>query len=164
MRGAHFLGAVDARIEPGKHRHGEAIVVAVALGDDHPVLVDALDDAVQRARESLVRKPRPRLQPRRLPAGGEQGIAVAQIIGRPRAHPRRLARLAHDAAFGKTFVEKAHLLRRPAVVAQAPRLGKGSVGMQRHERVDHIRQMAVDPADPGRCFGIGGEGDILIVG
>src|SRR3546814_4831496 len=60
MRRAALLVAVVPRVESAKHRHGELVVVAMALGDDHAVLVDALDDAVHGPREGLVGEPRPR--------------------------------------------------------------------------------------------------------
>src|SRR3546814_19513018 len=80
MRRAALLVAVVPRVESAKHRHGELVVVAMALGDDHAVLVDALDDAVHAPREGLVGAPRPRHHAGRPPTGGEQRTAVAQIL------------------------------------------------------------------------------------
>jgi len=121
----------------------------VALGDDGAVLVDALHDAVDRARIGLVGEPRARHHARRFPARREQLIAIAQIVGGARAHGRGLERFLDHAAFGKPGEEEPHLVRRPAVVAHVARFGKGGLRVERIERIDHIRHVAFEPADAG---------------
>ena len=78
--------ALGEPIEPGQHRHGEAVVVAVALGDQLAVAVDAVDHAVPGARHDVVadraagdqlgRVPGERERaPRRAAAAGISGLA-----------------------------------------------------------------------------------------
>src|SRR5205085_9947639 len=76
VRRALLLGPVDPCIEAAERGHGQPVVVAVALGDDGAVPVDALEDSVAGTRIDLVGERAPGLDPGRLHPRGEEGIAV----------------------------------------------------------------------------------------
>ncbi len=111
-------------------------------------------------REKASSASRLRLDARGVPAGGEQRIAVAEVVGGARTHVGGAAGLGNDAAFGETFVKSALAVGRPAVVAKRAGFGKSVIGMLRIERGDGLGQMTFEPADAlgggGRGRGFGG--------
>ena len=90
--------------------------MAVALGDDCPVLPDLVDGAVDRAVEQFVGEPRAGHRQGRVPAGGEQAVAIAQRIGRLAAALDLAASVGDDPALGEHVEKGGARGRGPAVV------------------------------------------------
>ncbi len=88
------------------------------LADQLAVLVDLLDIALHRAGEQRVGEPFPRDAQRRVPGGGEDGVAAARRISAGDAHVGDVASLGNDGGLGEAFAEGRHFLAGPAVVAE----------------------------------------------
>lgn len=127
-RGVRPFGrAVGHAIEPREHRHGEAIVMAVAadfiiVG----ILADRLLAAHDRARQEIVGKAGAGDQDRGVPAEAKGGtvMADAQRVGRARGDAHPFAG-EHDDAGGGEYLQEAPLARRAPAIDPPLRIGRG---------------------------------------
>ena len=118
-RGAEGGAKLGAAIEPAEDGKGEFIVEMVALADDAAVAEELLGAALQGTGEQFVGKQGAGHGQGRFPDFFEQRIAVAQRIGRLRAHTAGAAGESDDTGFGKRADEGGHAGAVPAVFAQA---------------------------------------------
>ena len=121
-RGRALAEPFGLAVEPGEHGHCEAVVVAVALGDQLAVAVEPLDAAVHPAREQFVAHPAAGDEDRRAPGQGEGAAfrALAQIVGGVAADPDGAAGVGDDPAGGEGVEELRLPLGREAVRADRP--------------------------------------------
>ena len=115
--------AVAALVETVENGDRQAAVEAMALGDDLAVLDDGLGHSVDGLFEKRVGELGAGDLARRVPAGGEQGIAGAKGVGGLLRQLRPAARLADPPGLGERLEEEAAGEGRPAVAAAIVRPG-----------------------------------------
>ena len=128
MARAKLGSAVAALVEAVKHGDRQAAVVAVAGRDHLAVLGDGLGDPVDRAFVKRVGERRAGQLAGGVPAGGEDGVAGAQRIGRLLGQLRKFASGGDPAGFAQHLEEQAPGERGPAVAAGG---GQGVCGFCR---------------------------------
>ena len=147
-RRAAPLGPVRARIKPVEHRDRQAVVVAVAFGDDFAILPDLVDGAVEGAVVEFIGEPRAAHRQRRVPAGGEQPVAIAQRIGRLAAALDLAAGIGDHPARGEHVEKGGAHGRGPAVAAVMAGFGLDRVeaggGRERRRLVGRVTSVGED--------------------